>query len=117
MSTDNLEPWAELQSELAQIQALICQDESADLIASDLIASLERSLQNLQTQWSILQTHPNPLLLPYLVEIHKQLKFLNADLPLLKTARQTRSTRLAKIQERLNLLQTYCQQVMNIHFR
>jgi hypothetical protein len=76
------------------------------------IRNLERSHQHtqefFQTQLldQILPTEDD--LIPYYVEINKQLRLLGADVSLLKTSRQSLNQRFDKAGDRITLLLTYC---------
>ncbi|MDX1976391.1 MAG: heterocyst frequency control protein PatD [Pseudanabaenaceae cyanobacterium bins.68] len=90
-------------------------------VAAELESSLEQpgfpgSIPQLCGRLEQLLPHlaENPLLLPYSVEIHKQLRLIGSDLSFWQVARQAqgRSQRQDQISQRLKLLFGYCESMI-----
>jgi hypothetical protein len=78
------------------------------------LTELKPQLSNLNRLSQNFANHPE--LLPYSVEINKQIRLLDSDLTMLATARQPekKSLRQAQIFKRLELLLSYCNSCLSI---
>jgi hypothetical protein len=105
-----------LNLRLNQLRLLASDQNSMQNTLKSEVINIERSHAHIQNlfETQILNQTDQELNIPYYVEINKQLRLFSADLNLLKTAHkpQTLTKRINKASDRLSLLLTYCDNLL-----